>query len=534
MSNAVSAREAAMSVLDDYQPTPTSLIAYQSHGRVAVIGDAAALALCRQWAEDIQMTLIATVDESMPASSNGAIQVHPRQIDVQGHLGGFVITLTDKQGVARSIEADILLDLNPEPVNKMQVLPPGYLHVEINGENLHEVETRVGELVGEFDKPKYFNYDASICAHGVNGKAVCMNCIEACPAGAIQSLVDRIEVDPYLCQGGGTCATVCPSGAIQYAYPRLADSGNQIRKMLEAYRQNDGQDAIVAFHAEQQFPQTQYNLSGNILPFQVEELASVGADLCLSAIVYGASQIILLYNDDIPALSLRILKRELKWIQALLGGLGLEPEAIRLQSIDDALDITEAAKLQVEPAIYSMPDGKRQAIHQAVDHLFRQGDGKRELIYLPEAAPFGTADIEKTRCTLCLACVSACPGKALQDGSNREIPGVFFIESNCLQCGTCMQTCPEDAITITPRMVFDRERRNTSRMLNQDEPFACIGCGKPFAPTSVINKMQDRLKDHHMFGSDRALDRLKMCEDCRVADIVQDPEAMNGNFGPFN
>jgi hypothetical protein len=46
--------------------------------------------------------------------------------------------------------------------------------------------------------------------------------------------------------------------------------------------------------------------------------------------------------------------------------------------------------------------------------------------------------------------------------------------------------------------------------------------------------MNHKLKDHYMFQTSRALDRLKMCEDCRVADIVQDPEAMNGRFDPLH
>ena len=35
-----------------------------------------------------------------------------------------------------------------------------------------------------------------------------------------------------------------------------------------------------------------------------------------------------------------------------------------------------------------------------------------------------------------------------------------------------------------------------------------------------------------MFTNARALDRLKMCEDCRVVDIVQDADAMGGKFNP--
>jgi len=189
---------------------------------------------------------------------------------------------------------------------------------------------------------------------------------------------------------------------------------------------------------------------------------------------------------------------------------------------------------QLKPALYTMPDNKRAAIFQGIDHLYQQIEKTREMVALPAGAPFGEAMIDENSCTLCMACISACPGNALQDGSNKEVPEVFFIESNCIQCGTCTQTCPEQAISISPRIIFDREKRNRSRVLNQDSPYACISCGKEFAPTSVIQLMSHKLKDHYMFKTPRALDRLKMCDDCRVADIVQDPDALNRHLDPLN
>ena len=35
-----------------------------------------------------------------------------------------------------------------------------------------------------------------------------------------------------------------------------------------------------------------------------------------------------------------------------------------------------------------------------------------------------------------------------------------------------------------------------------------------------------KLQHHSMFQSERARNRLKMCEDCRVVDVVQDEDAM--------
>ena len=312
--------------------------------------------------------------------------------------------------------------------------------------------------------------------------------------------------------------------------PNLRDSGKRLRNMLQAYSGQGGDNAIVFFHAESYDPQGYLQAYDNLLPIEVEELASVGPDLCLSALAYGASQVVLYVDEQVPLSSADNLREQLEWVGDLVAALGLPRECIALCGDDAAL--AEIDPQRVTTAEYDMPLDKRSSILQALDHLVAQLHPRVDHVELPAPAPFGMALIDADKCTLCMACVGACPGRALQDGSNREVPEVFFIESNCLQCGACVQTCPEDAISLTPRLLFDHETRNRSRALNRDTPFACIACGKPFAPTSVIAKMQDKLKDHAMFANQRALDRLKMCDDCRVADIVKDPDAMGGQFDP--
>jgi ferredoxin len=313
--------------------------------------------------------------------------------------------------------------------------------------------------------------------------------------------------------------------------------------MLQSYRELGGEQPIVVFYSGDDSGLIEQNILSShveMLPIKVEELASVGMDLCLSALVYGASQVVLLADTNAPKSALQVLERQLDWAKVMLEGLEINADRIsfirQVADSNDSLSLTPQAigSWQIEPAIYTMPDKKRHAIYQAIDHLYKQSKKLQEQIELPEGAPFGTAIINSESCTLCLACVGACPGKALQDGSNREVPEVFFIESNCIQCNVCTLTCPEQAIEISPRIIFDREKRNRPRALNQDIPFACISCGKGFAPTSIISKMTEKLKDHYMFQGPRALDRLKMCEDCRVVDIVQDDSAMSGRFDTLN
>jgi ferredoxin len=125
-----------------------------------------------------------------------------------------------------------------------------------------------------------------------------------------------------------------------------------------------------------------------------------------------------------------------------------------------------------------------------------------------------------------MACVSQCPGRALESG--QDVPQLRFIEQNCVQCAMCSRTCPEQAITIGPRYLFDPEQRRQRRLLNEDEPFRCTECGKVFATRSVIRRTTERLRDHPMFRG-HALKRLKMCEDCRVRDAFREE---NGPPGP--
>ena len=90
-------------------------------------------------------------------------------------------------------------------------------------------------------------------------------------------------------------------------------------------------------------------------------------------------------------------------------------------------------------------------------------------IALPAGAPFGTVEVAKDTCTLCLSCVHACPAGALLD--NPEQPQLRFIEKNCVQCGLCESTCPEDAIALKPRLLLTQERKE-ARVLNEMPPYA--------------------------------------------------------------
>ena len=89
-----------------------------------------------------------------------------------------------------------------------------------------------------------------------------------------------------------------------------------------------------------------------------------------------------------------------------------------------------------------------------------------------------------------------------------------------VQCGICAKTCPEHSITLVPQLDITPAAKSP-RVLNEAQIFACVRCGKPLGTQKLIDAMLLRLANHSMFAEPGALDRLKMCADCRVVDLIK-------------
>ncbi len=519
------ARSAAQEAMSRLPIEATSLVSYQSSGRVVIIGDNQALEVAPRLHEHLNTLVILTSGVEEPGVP--LVPLGGRSIRIQGYLGEYKIYLGEEgKPNAETVATDLILDLGPEPLIESQMKPPGYLHSTLEEPALQSAMDELRGLIGSFEKPRFFDYNPDICAHGHAGKSACTRCIDACPADAITSLTETIEVNAHLCQGGGVCATVCPSGAIRYRYPSAGDSLQRLRRLLTVYAEQGGSDPVVVLIAESEAPRIEPG-QDNHLPFPLEELASVGLEFWLSALAYGARAVLLVDDGAMPESSAQAVAAQIRLAGEILSALGYPQDAIRLLKADK-LPLEAAVSMPViETAGYSGIGGKRQTAYMAIDHLHASAERAKPMVTLSAGAPFGTADVDAKACTLCFSCVGACPGKALQTGGE-GIPRLLFIEENCLQCGICTRTCPEDAIWITPRMVFDADARKRTRKLHEEAPFLCTSCGKPFATRSVIDNMLNKLQGHYMFQTERARRRLTLCEDCRVIDIVQDQDAMNG------
>lgn len=97
-----------------------------------------------------------------------------------------------------------------------------------------------------------------------------------------------------------------------------------------------------------------------------------------------------------------------------------------------------------------------------------------------------------------------------------------FVEDACVQCGLCKATCPEKVITLKPQLDI-RAAPGPARVLKQEEPFHCIRCGMPFGTKSSIERVAAKLAGKHWMyqGTDRRIEALKMCGECRAIAVTE-------------
>lgn len=429
---------------------------------------------------------------------------------------------------------DLIFDLSDAPLLTMHQPPHGYFAPGSDLRAQMAAASRLAQMTGEYEKPKYFQYRERLCAHGRNTITGCNACIDICSAQAIRADGDRIRVEPHLCAGCGACTTVCPSGALAYANADVPYNGKRIKTLLDTYSRAGGERACLLFYGQDhggalimqlgrlaKAGKTMKGLPSRVIPFELHHVASAGMDLWLAAICYGAAQVALLTTGREATDYVAALRQQVGIAQSILSGLGYVGRHITLieaespQALDATLQELDSAGVPAHTASFHLFAEKRNSLDFIFSHLYAHAPLGKISIGLPAGAPFGTLSVNKDTCTLCMACTGSCPASALLATADR--PQLRFIEKNCVQCGLCVKSCPEQAIKLVPRLVSP-ETATATVVLNEAEPFHCIRCSKPIGTLKAIESLLARLAGHAAFAGHT--DRIKMCGDCRVADMM--------------
>jgi ferredoxin len=537
---------------------PTPVVSLKSEGVILIYGrDETAVQAAKTLQDVLDVTVMLTGSAQVqPPSVNNFPVVKGTIVKASGHLGNFELTVDGYAQPAPSSRdqlafgairngavsrCDLILDLSAgTPLFPAPDLRQGYFRVDpANAAAVQKALFDASQLVGEFDKPRFVKYTASLCAYSRSQRTGCTRCLEVCPAGAITPAGDHVAISAELCMGCGSCHSVCPTGAAAYAYPPSTTLLSRLRALLLTYREAGGREPVILVHDQEHgealisaLARFGAGLPANVLPIRVNEVTQTGLDALAASFAYGAAALRLLTRAK-PKHDLGAMHQTLGYANTLLAGLGFGEQLCSTIETDDPDLLAEAlAAITTRNDTGSIPaqflplgEG-RNLMKFAVGELRRAAPHKADRIVMPAGAPFGGLAVDTEGCTLCHACVSTCPTGALKADEDR--PMLRFAEDLCVQCGLCRSVCPENVITLEAR--FDFAAWSAPPVtIKEEEPFHCISCGKPFGTKSTIDRIAAKLEGKHwMFAGENAkrIAVVRMCDDCRVEAV------MNESFDP--
>ena len=500
-----------------------------SHGLCIILGPAdIALAAAERLKDVLGVTVLLGQNTEAPMH-RGFDVIRGTLKRAQGALGQFAVhidalsqldvtgrtwTWTDPRDGAQS-DCDIILDLTGgTPLFPAPEKREGYVRADPKRpQAVADAILTASQLIGTFEKPLYIRSEPLLCAHSRAGQTGCTRCLDICPTSAITSNGDHVQIDPMICAGCGSCASLCPSGALTYDAPPTDSLFVRIQTLAKSYLAAGGTAPRLLVHNDHGAEMIRLaarfgrGLPADVIPIAVEALNSFGHAEILAALAAGFAKVDILLS---PTVERDVQEREVALALAIarppLTNVALldldDPDALSTQLYES--DDVAPTETPIRPM-----GTRRQITRQAAKAL-----NETDILSLPDGAPYGAVLVDTSACSLCLSCVSLCPSGAL--GENEDKPQLRFQEDACLQCGLCANICPEDAITYEPRLNLT-ETALSQVVLHEEEPFACVECGKLFGVKSTIEKITAKLAGNHaMFANPNAVRMIQMCDDCRV------------------
>ena len=129
-----------------------------------------------------------------------------------------------------------------------------------------------------------------------------------------------------------------------------------------------------------------------------------------------------------------------------------------------------------------------------------------EAMFIFIAFLFCRTRLNASRCTGCASCEISCPTGTLESKDMGKLRIFNYSHYQCICCGACVQTCPEDAAELRHEIGLKNFFRIVKKQpIREVEMESCQTCGALFAPEPLLNKI----------GKTFTHDYLHSCPNCR-------------------
>jgi ferredoxin len=339
--------------------------------------------------------------------------------------------------------------------------------------------------------------NTGVCAAG----AGCRACVGECPQNSYRWIDGHVIFDKDACVSCGRCVTICPTGAIENA----TISGPAVRAQITAMVEAAPGPIGVAFLCTRR---TQSVTADGWFGIEVPCASMVPGTWPVAALTLGAGAATMLACSA-TGCSLQhdeVVASKVAFGRTLAEAAGLDPDLIPVEATT-----TPATESSLDIALVD-PFG----VHgpRALIAALATRESDTTILFDHPASPLGVVEIDPATCTMCTMCSSTCPTGALQHVSTGDSLELTFDANLCTACNQCVPRCPEiDRGAIMLRRRVDTIGLEWGRSLvNQAETLACEICGKPVAPSVMMDRIGELL------GNDFAdtIDYLnRRCMDCR-------------------
>jgi ferredoxin len=322
------------------------------------------------------------------------------------------------------------------------------------------------------------------------GTTRCALCAPVCPHGAIRAEEGLPVVDTSGCDGCGRCVPACPTGAVHLTGFSHEQLEAQLNVLLEAPAQG------IVFVCERAASAVPGGWAAVVLP----SLSLVTAGWVLQALAHGAPAVRLLPCTEECCAG---WERTAALCRRVLAALGDPHVDVRVAAI-----APKGAPEPVPPLSPLGADGGAPRLtepHATADAVVRLA--RDDVPPVEDAAsPLGTVAFDAEACTVCGACATACPTRAILLEDGPEEVTLRHDPALCTHCGRCVEVCPEDSLGVTAEINTELLRGGPFVLIGSAQE-TCGCCGAPLPPLAMRRRIRELLGDE-LSGS------LDLCAVC--------------------